>query len=182
MFEPNPPYAKRHHSRGNIPKPGHPQDDPQGERRLERLVGFKGLQDTLLHHGLKSLDDTCDPLSSTLHLGEIVLLNTAGAEWFGKNICIFHRITDRAIDAHSADRQHHMRRIANQQKSGTVPAAQAARFNREHIYLMQVTQQFDPVSQPVHGSIDRSLQRAHSFALYFVVGAAWNNVSYLPLL
>jgi hypothetical protein len=111
MFQVNPANAKCHHPCRQVAKPWHALDDSQRGRGLERLPRFKGDQNTVQHHSLKSLDDGCDSLSSPLNLRQVGFLNPAIRKGSGEDIGGFYGIANRAVDANPTHRQHHMRCI-----------------------------------------------------------------------
>jgi hypothetical protein len=62
------------------------------------------------------LDGPREPLAAPLNLSQVAVLNAASAKRFGQYIRRFDGISDRAVDAYPAQRQHDMGGIANEQQ------------------------------------------------------------------
>ena len=115
MLQPDAPSAECGHPRRNVPEKRNPHDHSHWKREAERSAGFQSMNDSPLLRGLKILHETRHRLATPLNVSEMVLLNVTRAQRLGQDIDGFHGIGNRAVYAHSTDRQHDVRGVAEEQ-------------------------------------------------------------------
>src|SRR6185503_17422912 len=135
-----------------------------------------------LHHTLKSLHDPGEAFAPPLHFSELTLLNLTGTQGFREDVRCLDGVGDRAIDAHTTDRQHHMRSIADDQETRSVPLPQAIGLDGEDVDVLQILNRVDAVGEPGDEVADRALERRRAIALERLIAPLGDDVSELPFI
>ncbi len=91
-------------------------------------------------------------------------------------------ILDGVVDSVAAQRRHDVRRVADQQQAGAVPARQAVRFDRDQRALFPVVQLVEALGDPRHSRGERSLERLETVGVDLLVDTLGQHVADLPVI
>jgi hypothetical protein len=115
----------------NCPEAQQEAKQPRHTRRLTTLLQ-RVADDAVLHLDLNRLHDTHGPHATELHPVEKSLVDRAAIEkWLCQRIGCSDGVLDRQVDADATDRRHRMRRVADQQQAGKMPALQTVDLHEQ---------------------------------------------------
>ena len=104
-------------------------------------------QNPVLNLHLNRLRDLGRPLAPLLHRAQIIGARAPLAKRHRQNIRRRHRVLDREVDTHAADRAHRMRRIADAEQPLARPFAQPIDLHGQQAHLVEALDALDPVAR-----------------------------------
>jgi hypothetical protein len=181
MLAPDP---KADQPRGNPAKDGETFKQAQRQRHLVeyRPAHHQRGQHAVVHQLLRALDHSRRKHAPVLDLVQKRIHVFAACERPSKDVRSGHRILDRKVDAHSADRRHAVRRIADGEQAGPPPARQPVERDREQLDLVPVLERVDDPSEPGRRLGDAGAESGKSGPPDFLRRALRNHVGALPII
>src|SRR5215211_6650266 len=128
---------------GNLEKREH--EPWYGERAFTLGVQYPP-RHSPLGERLEGLHASDGKLAPTLHLGEVLLsYRRSSPEFRADHVRRNHGVLNGVVDAHAAQRAHHVSGVPDQQEAHLVPTLEAANLDGEDRYLLPLLKFVEPV-------------------------------------
>ena len=165
------------------PQKRHPPQQPDRQRRRHLCGACQHASDhSILQDQLEPLRCARRKLAAALNGFEIPLRNRTLEKPRGENVRGGDRVLDREVDPDATDRRHRMSGVADAQKPGPVPRAQAIHRYAQQLDIGPIPQLVDPVPQVGSEARDLLTQRRQTTSMDLVEPAFGDHVGALPVI